>query len=172
MILVGHSLGASILLKYLSEEKAEKPVAGVFLVAPPYWGAEDWEVSEYALQADFASKIPKELPMFFYHSRDDEWVPFAHLTLYAENSRRQLFTSSMIADTNSTTICPMLLGTSKGCKGEFMEKTRSKDGTTIAFDRSCDGPPRSPPWRLPPDNLPLRKGNNHERDSAASPGSH
>jgi predicted alpha/beta hydrolase family esterase len=84
VILVGHSLGASILLKYLSEEKAEKPVAGVFLVAPPYWGAEDWEVSEYALQADFASKIPKELPVFFYHSRDDEWVPFAHLTLYAE----------------------------------------------------------------------------------------
>jgi uncharacterized protein len=84
VILVGHSLGASILLKYLSEEDAEKPVAGVFLVAPPYWGAEDWEVSEYALQADFASKIPKELAVFFYHSRDYEWVPFAHLALYAE----------------------------------------------------------------------------------------
>jgi uncharacterized protein len=84
VVLVGHSLGASILLKYLSEENAEKPVAGVFLVAPPYWGAEDWEVSEYALQADFASKIPKELAVFFYHSRDDEWVPFAHLALYAE----------------------------------------------------------------------------------------
>ena len=22
--------------------------------------------------------------MFFYHSRDEEWVPFAHLVLYAE----------------------------------------------------------------------------------------
>jgi predicted alpha/beta hydrolase family esterase len=84
VILVGHSLGASILLKYLSEGNAEKPVARVFLVAPPYWGAEDWEVSEYALQADFASQIPKELAVFFYHSRDDEWVPFAHLALYAE----------------------------------------------------------------------------------------
>lgn len=82
--LVGHSLGASILLKYLSEEKAEKPVAGLFLIAPPYWGTEDWEVSEYELQKDFASKFPRELPMFFYHSRDDEWVPFAHLALYAE----------------------------------------------------------------------------------------
>ncbi len=84
VILVGHSLGASILLKYLSEEKAEKPVAGLFLVAPPYWGVEDWEVVEYALQADFASKLPEELPVFFYHSRDDEWVPFEHLALYAE----------------------------------------------------------------------------------------
>jgi uncharacterized protein len=84
VILVGHSLGASILLKYLSEEKVEKPVAGIFLIASPYWGAEDWEVSEYALQKDFASKLPKDLPTFFYHSRDDEWVPFVHLVLYAE----------------------------------------------------------------------------------------
>jgi predicted alpha/beta hydrolase family esterase len=84
VILVGHSLGASILLKYLSEEKVEKPVAGLFLIAPPYWGTEDWGVDEYALQADFASKLPEELPVFFYHSRDDEWVPFAHLALYAE----------------------------------------------------------------------------------------
>lgn len=84
VILVGHSLGASVLLKYLSEVKAEKPVAGLFLIAPPYWGAEDWEVEEYALQESFASKLPKDLPVFFYHSRDDEWVPFAHLALYAE----------------------------------------------------------------------------------------
>ncbi len=83
-ILVGHSLGASILLKYLSEEVVEKPVAGLFLVAPPYWGTEDWEVGEYELRTDFAAKLPKDLPTFFYHSRDDEWVPFAHLALYAE----------------------------------------------------------------------------------------
>ena len=84
VVLVGHSLGASILLKYLSEEELEKPVAGIFLIAPPYWGAEDWEVSEYALQDDFASKLPGELPVFIYHSCDDEVVPFAHLELYTE----------------------------------------------------------------------------------------
>jgi len=88
VILVGHSLGASILLKYLSEEKVKKPVAGMFLIAPPYWGVEDWEVGEYALQENFASKLPEQLPMFFYHSRDDEWVPFAHLALYAEKFPR------------------------------------------------------------------------------------
>jgi predicted alpha/beta hydrolase family esterase len=84
VILVGHSLGASVLLKCLSEGKVEKPVVGVFLVAPPYWGVEDWEVREYALQEDFASKLPEGLPVFLYHSRDDEWVPFAHLALYGE----------------------------------------------------------------------------------------
>src|SRR3712207_7468283 len=84
VVLVGHSLGASILLKYISEERTATPVAGMFLIAPPYWGAEDWEVDEYVLQEDFASKLPEGLPTYFYHSRDDEWVPFAHLALYAE----------------------------------------------------------------------------------------
>ena len=88
VILVGHSLGGSILLKYLSEEKVEKLVAGLFLVAAPYWGVEDWEVGEYALQEDFASKIPKEMTVFLYHSRDDEVVPFAHVALYAEKLPR------------------------------------------------------------------------------------
>ena len=91
VILVGHSLGGSILLKYLSEEGVERPVAGIFLIASPYWGTEDWEVSEYALQDSFASKVPRELPMFFYHSRDDEVVPFAHLALYREKVAHATF---------------------------------------------------------------------------------
>jgi predicted alpha/beta hydrolase family esterase len=81
-------LGGSILLKYLSEEEAAKPVAGLFLVAAPYWGVEDWEVGEYALQEDFASRLLRGLPVFLYHSRDDETVPFAHLALYAEKLPR------------------------------------------------------------------------------------
>ena len=48
-----------------------------------FWGAEDWEVGQYALRESFASRLPEGLPVFFYHSRDDEWVPFAHLALYA-----------------------------------------------------------------------------------------
>jgi predicted alpha/beta hydrolase family esterase len=89
VILVGHSLGGSILLKYLSEGEVEKLVAGLFLVATPYWGAEDWEVDEYALREDFAaSKIPKEMTVFLYHSRDDEVVPFAHAALYAQKLPR------------------------------------------------------------------------------------
>jgi len=84
VILVGHSLDGSILLKYLSEEEVNTFVAGLFLVATPYWGVEDWEVGEYALREDFALKIPEKMKVFLYHSRDDEVVPFAHAALYAE----------------------------------------------------------------------------------------
>ncbi|PYJ67582.1 MAG: hypothetical protein DME76_14855 [Verrucomicrobia bacterium] len=33
---------------------------------------------------DLVSKLPSETPIFLYHSRDDEIVPFAHLALYAK----------------------------------------------------------------------------------------
>ena len=90
-ILVGHSVGAHILLKYLSEEEVEKPVAGLFLVAAPYARTGGWELGEDTLPEDFASKLPKGLPIFFYHSRDDEVVPFGHLALYAQSLQRATF---------------------------------------------------------------------------------
>ncbi len=71
------------MLKYLAEEKVEKPLAGSFLIATPYWGAEDWQVEAYSRPEGFASQLPKA-PFFFYQSHDDEVVPFAHLALYAE----------------------------------------------------------------------------------------
>lgn len=87
VILAGHSVGGSFLLKYLSEEKIETEVAGLFLIATPYWGGDGWRYEGYeavALPEDFASRLPKKAPIFFYHGRDDEVVPFAHLALYGE----------------------------------------------------------------------------------------
>ena len=83
-ILVGHSLGASVLLKYLSEEAVKIPIRGLFMIAAPYWGAKDWEVGEYKLSEDFATHLPKGLPIFLYQGRDDEVVSFTHLAMYAD----------------------------------------------------------------------------------------
>ncbi len=80
--LVGHSMGGTVLLRYLTEEKVEKPIAGIFLVATPYWTAEDW-FDEHKLHKNLASPSHKTPPIFFYHSRDDHVVPFAHLAMYA-----------------------------------------------------------------------------------------
>ena len=91
VILVGHSLGASILLKYLSEENPETAVSGLFLVATPFWGAEDWEVDEYALDKNFATDLPEGLPIFFYHGRNDEVVPLTHLAFYESKLPRATF---------------------------------------------------------------------------------
>jgi uncharacterized protein len=86
VILVGHSVGASTIMKWLSEE-GEKPIAGIFLIATPFWGGNGWRYDGYKeieLPKGFAARLPKDAPLFLYHSRDDEVVPFEHLALYAE----------------------------------------------------------------------------------------
>src|SRR4030095_6807071 len=37
VILIGHSLGGSTLLKYLSEERPDISISALFLVATPHW---------------------------------------------------------------------------------------------------------------------------------------
>ncbi|QIP13070.1 hypothetical protein G8759_10735 [Spirosoma aureum] len=84
VILVAHSLGASLLLKYLSEKKASKKVAGILLLSTPFWtGNEEW-VQGLKLQGDFAQRLPLNSRIFFYHCRDDEEVPFDHLATYRQ----------------------------------------------------------------------------------------
>ena len=88
VILVGHSLGGSVLLKYVSEEAFRKPFAGLFLIAAPFWGAKGWRHEPFTLARGFASKLPRRSPIFLYHSRDDEEVPFAHVKIYARRLPR------------------------------------------------------------------------------------
>jgi len=85
VILVGHSFGGSMLVACLSELKITKKIAGVFLLAPPFWqGSEDW-VQPFKLQPDFAKHLDKEIPLHFYHCRDDQEVPFTHMTIYKQH---------------------------------------------------------------------------------------
>ena len=91
VILVGHSVGSSMLLKYLSEERLKASLAGVFLIAAPYWGAGGWQLDGFTVDEGQASKLLKALPVFFYHSRDDDVVPFAHLAMHAEKFPQAIF---------------------------------------------------------------------------------
>jgi predicted alpha/beta hydrolase family esterase len=84
LILVGHSIGSSMLLKYLSEENVKNSIQGILLIAAPYWGTGGWQMDEFAVDEGSASEILKGPPVFFYHSRDDDIVPFTHLMLHAE----------------------------------------------------------------------------------------
>lgn len=84
VILVGHSLGASVLLKYLSEEPCEKSILGLFLVAPVFFGRRGWKVDEYVLRTDFETNLRRIPRIFLYHSRNDNVVPFNHLIQFAD----------------------------------------------------------------------------------------
>lgn len=82
VVVVGHSLGGSVVVKHLAEGHPAPGIAGLLLVATPFWGEREWE-AEWALPEgwpDASSALP---PTFIFHSRDDEEAPFAHLELYA-----------------------------------------------------------------------------------------
>jgi predicted alpha/beta hydrolase family esterase len=84
VIMVGHSAGGAALMKFLSEEIIDKEVVGIFLIAAPYFGAGGWEIEGDSLRDGFGAQLPQRAPVFLYHSRDDEVVPFAHLALYGK----------------------------------------------------------------------------------------
>ena len=88
VIVVGHSLGSSIVIKCLAEGDIKKTITGIFLIATPFWGGDKgWKYQGYealVLPDSPANELPANARVFFYHSRDDEVVPFAHLALYAQ----------------------------------------------------------------------------------------
>lgn len=80
VLIVGHSFGASTVLKMLSESPAPAQLRGLFLVETPWWEPEGWS-AEYAVSEGFADRLPP-IPTYLYHSVEDPEVPFSHLDIY------------------------------------------------------------------------------------------
>ena len=68
-----------MLLKYLAETVQRPTLAGLFLVAAPFWGP---DFPEFALPPDFGARLRDLSPICLYHSRDDTEIPLEHLERY------------------------------------------------------------------------------------------
>lgn len=130
VILVGHSLGGSVLLKYLSENPFKRSIAGLFLVSTPYWGKQDWEIQEYMMEEDFASKLPPVPMVVLYHSRGDKIVPFSHLRAYAKKLPNAFVCELEGNDHQYSRGLPELAQDIKSLKN--LEKTRQESRTSTA----------------------------------------
>ena len=79
--LVGHSLGAMFLAKYLHEKRLEAPVRRIILVAPGY---DKDNLEDYgSFKVDSAKGVElsaQEIHLF--HSKDDPAVPFSELAKF------------------------------------------------------------------------------------------
>lgn len=83
-ILVGHSVGATVLIRFLAEHQPRQAIAGIFLIAAPFVGEGGWQIEDFETPDDLAARLPAGVPVHLYHGREDEIVPFAHLDLYAK----------------------------------------------------------------------------------------
>lgn len=84
-MVVGHSVGASVVLKFLTEQPTPPRIDAAFLLAAPFWGGDGWRYDGYEeleLPPDAHKRLPAGMPVFLYHCNDDDIVPSEHLALY------------------------------------------------------------------------------------------
>ena len=96
VVLIGHSLGASFLVRYLAEKRFPKRIGAVFLVSAAYEDFEDQNRSkEFAAPKTlelFQNQVDK---IFLYQSKDDPVIPFSELAKYQAalpNATARVFT--------------------------------------------------------------------------------
>lgn len=82
-ILVGHSVGGTILLHVLAEQPPSFKPGALILIAAPFIGDEGWPSDDIKPRTDFAERLPAALSVFLYHGTDDDTVPTAHVHLHA-----------------------------------------------------------------------------------------
>ena len=63
VIVVGHSVGASIVAKHLSETELDPQIVGMFLLATPFWGGDGiWTWEEGKLERSAAGRLSGRVP--------------------------------------------------------------------------------------------------------------
>lgn len=86
IILIGHSLGAIFLAKYLSENKFPKKILSVYLIAPPFDDElpEDDLVGGFELGEDLSMIMENCKNVNLLFSKNDNCVPVSHAEKYRE----------------------------------------------------------------------------------------
>jgi predicted alpha/beta hydrolase family esterase len=82
-ILVGHSLGGTILIHTLAERLAERAFGATILIAAPFVGEGGWQSDDWQPQRELGGKLPGGVPIYFYHGLADDTAPPSHVELYA-----------------------------------------------------------------------------------------
>jgi pimeloyl-ACP methyl ester carboxylesterase len=82
-ILVGHSVGGTILIRMLAEHPSSRQLTAVLLIAVPFVGKGGWSFDELQLPADLGARLPRDVPIHFFHGLADETAPPPHADLYA-----------------------------------------------------------------------------------------
>jgi len=82
-VLIGHSIGGTVLMHVLAEQHFRITPAALFLIAAPFIGDGGWHSDDIRPRTDLAERLPTGMPIFLYHGTADDTVPFAHMQLYA-----------------------------------------------------------------------------------------
>ncbi len=82
-IVIGHSVGGTVLINALTESAPTASLAAIVLIAAPFIGEDGWTSEDLQPQSGLAERLPLAVPVFLYHGENDDTVPVAHVELYA-----------------------------------------------------------------------------------------
>jgi pimeloyl-ACP methyl ester carboxylesterase len=82
-IVVGHSVGGTLLVHTLAERPPDVALAAIVLIAAPFVGAGGWPGEEFELPSNLGALLPANVPVHVFHGLEDDSVPPAHADLYA-----------------------------------------------------------------------------------------
>ncbi|HET7570521.1 MAG TPA: alpha/beta fold hydrolase [Gammaproteobacteria bacterium] len=82
-ILVGHSVGGTILVNTLAEQPTTRAFGTLLLIAAPFVGDGGWSSDELKFPPDLGARLPHGLPVHIFHGLEDETAPPSHAELYA-----------------------------------------------------------------------------------------
>jgi predicted alpha/beta hydrolase family esterase len=103
-ILVGHSIGGTMLVNAISEQSKKRSFAALFLIAAPFVGDGGWPSDEMKSPQDLGARLPKDVPVHIYHGLKDEEAPPSHADLYGVRFRKHTFIACRATIINSTMI--------------------------------------------------------------------
>ena len=83
-VLIGHSVGGTILINALVEHAPERKLAGVFLISAPFVGPGGWPSEDIEPKRDLGARLPQATPIYLYHGSDDDIAPCTHVDLYKQ----------------------------------------------------------------------------------------
>jgi predicted alpha/beta hydrolase family esterase len=84
-LVVGHSVGGTILVNALAEQPSKRKLAGVFLISAPFVGPGGWPSEDIEPSQDLGARLPHATPIYLYHGSEDETAPCAHVDLYKQS---------------------------------------------------------------------------------------
>lgn len=82
-VVVGHSVGGTILIQAFVEQPPEVTLGAIVLLATPFVGAGGWPADEFEFPTDLGARLPPGVPVHVFHGLEDDTVPPAHADLFA-----------------------------------------------------------------------------------------
>ena len=82
-VVVGHSVGGTILINALAERPPPRELRAIVLIGAPFIGAGGWPGGEFELPRDLGERLPQGVEVHVFHGLEDQIAPSLHADLFA-----------------------------------------------------------------------------------------